>query len=383
MKSFNVFTSMGSAMISSVPDVARTVMVEGLTNTYEGGFRHLFNKQAEYVKSMKRRELRMAGVAADAVLGLRAHAFSDVGDLFGSRFAFERGLNKATGMFFMMNGLNYWNQALKEFAGNVTMVRMTDSLMRNWDSLKAADREKFLKNGIDRQDHYRMAEQIRQHGKRVDGEWMPNTDSWTDPTLRLRFRMALNQNVERVIITPGAGDRALWTSTEMGSFLTQFKSYGQGAMVRMLTSGLQEKDGAFWQGAFLLVGLAALVNEIKKVQYGIEGEESFDEKMINAVDRSGILGWSMDVNNALEKMSDYKLGMRPFLTDQPQYNLPDTAKAGAVLGPGISNIMNATQVMGDVVTFNADQSTADSARFLTPTGNIPYLDPLWDGVYGQ
>lgn len=383
MKSFNVFTSMGSAMISSVPDVARTVMVEGLTNTYEKGFRHLFSKQAEYVKAMKRRELRMAGVAADAVLGLRAHAFSDVGDLFGSRYGFERGLNKATGMFFMMNGLNYWNQALKEFAGNVTMLRMTDSLMRNWDSLKAADREKFLKNGIDRQDHYRMAEQIRQHGKRVNGEWMPNTDSWTDPTLRLRFRMALNQNVERIIITPGAGDRALWTSTEMGSFLTQFKSYGQGAMVRMLTSGLQEKDGAFWQGAFLLVGLAALVNEIKKAQYGIEGEESFDEKLINAVDRSGILGWSMDVNNALEKMSDYKLGMRPFLTDQPQFALPETAKAGAVFGPGISNIMNATKVMGDVVTFNADQSTADTARFLTPTGNIPYLDPLWDGLYGQ
>lgn len=383
MKSFNVFTSMGSAMISSVPDVARTVMVEGLTNTYEKGFRHLFNKQAEYVKAMKRRELRMAGVAADAVLGLRAHAFSDVGDLFGSRYGFERGLNKATGMFFMMNGLNYWNQALKEFAGNVTMLRMTDSLMRNWDSLKAADREKFLKNGIDRQDHYRMAQQIRQHGKKVNGEWMPNTDSWTDPTLRLRFRMALNQNVERIIITPGAGDRALWTSTEMGSFLTQFKSYGQGAMVRMLTSGLQEKDGAFWQGAFLLVGIAALVNEIKKVQYGIEGEESFDEKLINAVDRSGILGWSMDVNNALEKMSDYKLGMRPFLTDQPQFALPETAKAGAVFGPGISNIMNATKVMGDVITFNADQSTADTARFLTPTGNIPYLDPLWDGLYGQ
>lgn len=383
MKSFNVFTSMGSAMISSVPDVARTVMVEGLTNTYEKGFRHLFNKQAEYVKAMKRRELRMAGVAADAVLGLRAHAFSDVGDLFGSRYGFERGLNKATGMFFMMNGLNYWNQALKEFAGNVTMLRMTDSLMRNWDSLKAADREKFLKNGIDRQDHYRMAQQIRQHGKRVNGEWMPNTDSWTDSTLRLRFRMALNQNVERIIITPGAGDRALWTSTEMGSFLTQFKSYGQGAMIRMLTSGLQEKDGAFWQGAFLLVGLAALVNEIKKAQYGIEGEESFDEKLINAVDRSGILGWSMDVNNALEKMSDYKLGMRPFLTDQPSFALPETAKAGAVFGPGISNIMNATKVMGDVVTFNADQSTADTARFLTPTGNIPYLDPLWDGLYGQ
>ena len=85
------------------------------------------------------------------------------------------------------------------------------------------------------------------HGDQVDGEWLPNTDLWGDQqsgSLKF-FRNALNQNVERIIITPGAGDRALWTSTEFGSLMTQFKSYGQGAMVRMANSGLQEKDGAF------------------------------------------------------------------------------------------------------------------------------------------
>ncbi len=35
MKSINVLVGMGGAMISSIPDVARTVMVEGLTTTYE------------------------------------------------------------------------------------------------------------------------------------------------------------------------------------------------------------------------------------------------------------------------------------------------------------------------------------------------------------
>ena len=82
-------------MISSVPDVARTVMVEGFKNTYEGGFKQLFREQASYVKRMRRRELNQAAVAADAVLGLRAHAMSDIGDMFGSRYGFERGLNQA------------------------------------------------------------------------------------------------------------------------------------------------------------------------------------------------------------------------------------------------------------------------------------------------
>ena len=60
-----------------------------------------------------------------------------------------------------------------------------------------------------------MRLQMQQHAKQEDGEWLPETDLWTDTTARLSFRNALNQTVERTIITPGAGDRALWTSTEM------------------------------------------------------------------------------------------------------------------------------------------------------------------------
>ena len=382
MKSINVLIGMGGAMVSSVPDVARTVMVEGLTNTYQKGFRAMFSDQGRILRSMSRDELNKAAVGVDAVLGLRAHAFSDVGDLFGSRFGVERRLNQATGMFFLFNGLNLWNQALKEFAGNVTMLRMTESIMKPWGKLTASEKEKLLKNGIGQQDHMRMQALIKENGEQVNGEWMPNTDAWDAP-MRLKFRNALNQNVERIIITPGAGDRALWTSTEYGSLLTQFKSYGQGATIRMMTAGLQEKDGAFWQGAFLLVGLAAMVNEIKRIQYGKTDEETFNEKMMNAIDRSGVLGWFMDVNNAVEKISDYKLGMRPFMSDQPQYRLPDSAKAGEVFGPTASNLMTFGSVMGDVVTFNANEQTLRDSRFIMPGTTLPYLDPVYDGIFGQ
>lgn len=383
MKSFNVLVGMGGAVVSSVPDMARTVMVEGLSNTYEYGLRNLFASYSEHLKRLQRKELRHAGVAADATLGLRSAAFSDVGDMFGSRSSFERGLGKSTNAFFIMNGLNYWNQVLKEFAGNVSMLSMTKALTTNWAALTRTQKEKLLKNGIDQQDHLRMYNQIRTHGRSVEGNFMPETDKWTDTMMRLKFRTALNQNVDRIIVTPGAGDRALWTSTEFGSLLTQFKSYGQGAVVRVLTSGLQEKDAAFWQGALLLVGLAGLVNEFKRVQYGIEEEEGFDEKLLNAVDRSGLTGSFMDINNVMEKLSNNKLGLGPALTDQKTYRMPDIAKASAVFGPAISNIGTASSVLGDVVTGNITQETKDSARFITPAGNFPPFDPILDGIFGQ
>ena len=384
MKSFNVLVGMGSAMVSSVPDVARIVMTEGLVNAYGKGFARLFDEQAATIAKMSKKELDSAAVAIDATLGLRAHAMSDIGDLFGNRFALERSLNDATGMFFLMNGLNIWNQALKEMSGNVTMLRMTNDIMKKggWVSLSQRQKEKLLTNGIDQQSYGIMRSEILKHGEKQGSQWLPNTDNWTFRNDVLKFRNALNQQVERTIITPGAGDRALWTSTEFGSLMTQFKSYGQGAMIRMLTSGLQEKDAAFWQGAFLIVGLAGLINEIKRQQYGMTRDETFDQKIVNAVDRSGVLGWFMDVNNSVEKLSDYKMGMRPMLTDQPSYPVHPTAKASSVFGPAASTALNATSIMGDVVNGNVNNKTAEDLRFIFPTGNLFYLDPIYDGVFG-
>ena len=346
----------------------------------------MFKSSSSTMKQMQRRELRAAGVAVDAVLGLRAAQFSDVGDLFGARFGFERTLNNTVGQFFMLNGLNYWNQALKQWAGNTTTLLMTQRIMKDWSKLSRSDQEKFLKNGIDQNDHMQMQALIRKHGEQVDGEWMPNTDLWGGGPMVRKFRNALNQNVDRIIVTPGAGDRALWTSREFGSLLTQFKSYGQGAMVRVLTAGLQEKDAAFWQGAALMVGLASIVNEFKRYQYGIEKEQSFDEKLIDAIDRSGTLGWFTDVNNAIEKISDFNLGVRPALTDEKVNYMPEQAKLASVTGPTVNFLGNLGSVAGDVLTGNVDAQTGANARFITPYSNIPYMDPAFDviqrGIFG-
>lgn len=385
MKSFNVLTGMGSAMISSVPDIARLVMVEGLSNAYHRGFKTLFNEQASLIRDMAKPELDKAAVSIDAVLGMRARAMSDMGDLFGSRYQIERSLNSASGMYMFINGMNIWNQVLKEISGNITMLRMTESIMKQggWSRLTRTEKEKLLKNGIGQNDYQIMRREIRRNGERRGNEWLPNTEGWSDAGQRLKFRIALNQNVERTIITPGAGDRALWTSTEVGSLMTQFKSYGQASMVRMLTAGLQEKDAAFWQGAFLLVGLAGMVNEMKRVQYGITSDESADQKLLNAIDRSGILGWFMDVNNSIEKVSDYKLGMRPFLTDKNSYPVHANAKISSIFGPSASAILNGSEVLGDVLGNEVDSQTAKNLRFIFPTGNLWYLDPVLDGMFGE
>ena len=385
MKSFGVIVGMGGATVSSLPDVIRIGMVEGMNRAYGRGLRTAFRDNARVLKTLRNRELRQAGVAADAILGLRAHAMSDVGDMFGNRMGFERMLNHSTSVMFLLNGLNYWTQFMKEWAGTVTALRMTEAIMKPWERLSRADKEKLLKNGIDESMHGRMQSLIREHGEQIEGEWLPNTDLWGDAAQveRLAFRAALNQNVERIIVTPGAGDRALWTSRELGSLFTQFKSYGQAANMRILISGLQERDAAFYQGALLMVGAASIVNEIKRIQYGIDKPQSFEEKLIDAVERSGIAGSFMDINNAIEKLSNYGVGVRPaLLEDGPKY-APMGAKVGAVFGPVGSNMMNVGRIAKDLYYGKADQGTLDTLRFITPLGNHPLVDPLYDRMFNQ
>jgi len=383
MKSINVLTGMAGATLSSVPDLARPAMVEGLQPVMKA-MGVLFSEAGTRFAKMTKIELQESAVAVDAALGLRAHAMMDVGDVFGNRYGVERSLNAATGAMFFINGLNIWNQVLKEIAGNVTILRMTNAIMRKagWDGLSQSDKEKLLKNGISKHDYGIMRDQIKRFGQKEQGRWLPNTADWTDSRMRIKFRIALNQNVDRIIITPGAGDRALWTSTEVGSLITQFKSFGQGAFVRMLQSGMQEKDGAFWQGAIMIIALAGIVNEIKRAQYGLPREEDPKQLLIDAIDRSGITGFFADFNNVAEVLSSHQIGLRPLFGQEP-YTSGTASIANATLGPTGSFAVNASSVLGDVVSGNIDEGTAKAGRFITPAGNHPALDPLLDDIFGQ
>ena len=91
----------------------------------------------------------------------------------------------------------------------------------------------------------------------------------------------------------------------------------------------------------------------------------------------------MDINNAVEKLSNYGVGLRPALTQGNKNYAPTQAKIGAVFGPTASNVMNIGEIVKDVAYGKADQKTLDTLRFVTPFRNHPVLDPLYDRMFNQ
>lgn len=380
-KIWSVLTMGGGFTISAIPDVARVVMTEGLDKTIGHGLRHLMSEQGRIIMRMSKKEMQMAGTGLDMVLGTRALQFADIGDMYGRKFGFERGLMRAQGAYFVINALHSWNTGMKTLAGTVTGMRIAEDAL-SWKAgrLGARGQEKLLRHGIDSNMAHRIALQIEEHGERINGHWLPNTEAWTDAATRRAYRDALNQDVNRTIITPGAGDRALWTSTEFGSMIAQFKSFGQSALPKLLISGMQESDAAFYQGLAFLVGLGALTNEIKRAQYGDTRERSFVENLIEAIDRSGALAIFMDLNNAVEKISNFQVGLRPFTGNSPPYDVSAWSMLG-LLGPTASNAGALTQVASDVIGADVDAQTMKNIRRLVPGQNHPSIDPILDKLF--
>ena len=385
-KMMNVLTMLGGVTISSIPDIGRVIMTEGFNDTFNYGFRALVSKNREIIKKMNRKELNMASEALDIILGTRALQFMDAGDMFGKRFMFERALHNSQGAFFILNGLHIWNTAMKEFAGMIISAKMIDAMMRfEKDAIKKSEITRLARSGIDKITAKEIVKMVRKHGEKVDignGDymWFPNTEKWEDPFLAKAYRNALVDNVDRTIVTPDSGDRALWTSREVGSMIAQFKSFGQAATTRILISGLQEKQAAFYYGGAMLIGLGMIVNEIKRQQYGIDKKESLKAKIAAGIDRSGIAGIFTDISNAAEVLTDNSIGLNRLIGETNPWTPSTRNKMGVLFGPTGSQVQNSIEILRDVSKGKFNKNTRKKVKRLIPLQNHPLFDPVYDSV---
>lgn len=163
VRNLNYMRLLGGMTLSAVPDLARPVMVHGLTRVMRTAF-------VPFVRGLKTfklaaNEAKLSGTALDMVLDSRAMAIADVMDDYGRGSKFERGLTAATSKFGLVSLMAPWNAAMKQFVGVIAQSRMLQSI-ENVAAGKAskAEMEYLAAGGIDRN----MAERI--HRQFAGGE---------------------------------------------------------------------------------------------------------------------------------------------------------------------------------------------------------------------
>jgi len=285
--------------------------------------------------------------------------------------------------------MNLWNEKVKGFVGIVSQNRIFDAARAIAEDrpLGRAERTRLASLGIDDEMARRIHTQMEAHGTRHDGLAVARTERWTDPEAAEAFRAALAREVDVTIVTPGAGDRPLWAIGRWGNFgkmLAQFQSFNMSSMTRVALAGLQQGDARAVSGAVGMLSLGMLSYALKEMAAGkLPPDPTSDTGMrtylAEGVDRSGLLGWVMNLNSISEKLSGGTVGLRPLLGA----SMVGSKHAGLdldnlLLGPTWGLIEEGGKVAGDVAQGKVDQGTLHSVRKMIPLQNLFYLRWLFD-----
>jgi hypothetical protein len=311
---------------------------------------------------------------------VRALQAADTGDIFGSRAASS--MASANSWMFVANGLNQITEWSKNWANVIIQGKMNKAI-GNWietDTIDDFMRARLANLAIDEPMARRIALQLKIHGRNFDDLKLANLSKWTDEVAAETYKSALNQAVNRTVVTPGVGDRPNILSTELGSLIGQYKAWAIANMTRSLQSGLQEGGAHFWYGAAGAVGFAILVNELKsRLMYD---RSTFDRPatavIADGIDRSSILGWFSDANRAVETLSGNRLGVKPLLGASQPRAVDYSQAVGSIAGPAAGQAFRAGSVVNDFIAGHPTAKTVSNLRTLAPGQNLPYLDSVYD-----
>jgi len=379
VRTLNYLRILGGVLISSLTDVARPVMTEGLWRSFKHGVVPLVtNLRAVRLAG---REAKLAGTALDMVMDTRALQLADLGDGYGRYSRAENALQGMANTFSLVNLMSPWNAAMKQWSATIIGSRIIDAAKRiKAGKASKADIKKLASSGIDYGRAMSIADMFEQFGQSKGTVRIADTARWTDREAVEAFRGALQKDVDRTIITPGVGDRPLWMSSELGKVVGQFRSFAFASTQRLLISGLQRKDLATANGAALMLALGAGVYWSKTRLAGMEPSDNPRVWVAEAVDRSGMLGWLFDLNGMVEKVTRGAIGANA-LTGGPTLSRYAVRNAvGSVLGPTFGLGEDAFRVAGAAATGELKRSDIRAARRLLPYQNLWYIRGLLNAL---
>lgn len=387
LRAWFVLSTMGKAALASMVEVIRPFEVLGFKENFEAALKVLGNtNKASMALKEIRGETTYYAEMAQGELHRRIvdSGFESFGTLTGKYNSalqkIERPLSWAQTPFYLLNGLTMLTYFQKAHTGLVGSAVFCKRILRVGDGTATKDDLTFLASyGIGKEDALLMAkEPIEKDG----GAIFANTTNWSNKELGRQYYRALDSLINRTIVTSSAADKPAIAMGIIGRGLNkkevsalalpfQLKTWVLAANNKVLLSALQGRDANVKSGMLMMVGVAYYVNSLKVPDY-VWDKMSMEEKIINAVDSSGVLAILSDVNFAVEQTTNYAgypMGIRPLLGVDPKLGDPDVVDAAGVLtGP-------ATQKALDIWMALNNGTPKDQARAII--SGLPGQNMIW------
>ena len=376
-RNLNYLRLMGGVVASSVPDVARIFMAEGIGKTFSKGLVPLAKNLKTFQVSAA--EGKRYGIGVDALMGGRSQIISDISDYTKGGTKFERGVQSLTDNFGRINLMDYWTAGVKQ----LHVVTMQNSVVDGL--LKGKIDKRLSRLGIDDGNASAIAEQLKKYAEKVDGVWLSNAKNWDNPELEQIWGAALRKESDRVIVVPGQ-EKPLFMSTPMGKTIMQFRSFMFSSTQRMTIAALQGQDHNALGGVLMLTTLGMMSYAFKQKDAKREITDDPIGLVIEGIDRSGALGAIMEINNTMEKVSSNNFGLRPLLgADLPAARFASRSIADGLMGPTFGSGIDLVARVANAGLGEDDWTESDTRalRRLIPGQNLTFIRNGFDEVEKQ
>lgn len=299
VNALNYLRSMGGVVLSSATDLARPMMVHGLSRYFANGIAPLIaNLRAV---RMSTEDARLAGAVAERMLNTRMATWAEITDPYTHRTPFENFLENTSRGFSKANGMVYWNDFQKAFAARITQTRILTGVS---DYAGSADKAYLAYLGIDQSAAERIAAQFRKFGETSAGVKVANTTEWDDAVATRIYRAAVNQDVGSIIVTKGVADTPLLSHTPIGRMVLQFKGFTLAAHQRAMIRGLQEAPAGVISGFITSTAIGAMIYYLKGIEANKPLSDNPGHWLAEGLDKSGLLPILFEINNTMEKATN-------------------------------------------------------------------------------
>lgn len=384
-RNLQFLSKLGGMMLSSIPDMARPIMVHGLAKNGEM-FKSLVMSPSK--AKMAIGEAKKNAAIFEMIQSTRANSIADIGDMYKQGTKFEKGLEGMSNTFGAASLMSPWNQVIKQWAGFVS----SDAVLKNtvkWADGTISDnsRRKLAQLGIGENEAKLIAEQVNKHSDTGD-VWLANAGEWDKGVAEI-FKNAIIKDTDSMIVTPGVGDKPLFMNTATGKMIGQFKSFVFASHGRMLVSGLQQRDAAFFNGLMMSMGLGAMTYAMKELVRGETPSSEPSKILSEAVDYSGIFALMAETNGLVEKATRGNVGINALTGNPPMSRYASRNALGAIFGPTVGTVTDVMEVTGGIGMQIGDdpqgftQRDMRAFRRLLPYQNLWYTRNLLNYVEEQ
>ena len=376
-RKLNFLQKMGGVVISSMADIANPITIHGFKRWAPALQSLITNIQGIKLNVA---EAKLAGNIIEKTTLGRMSSMAEIGDPFHSgRSSFERLLDNGVKLMSKVNLMPLWNDANKSFSGVISQQRIINESI-NWSkqAIKQNDRTYLSFLGIGEDEAKIINEQINKFGYKDGNLWVANTKNWDDAEAVFNFRNALNTDIERTIVSLGAGDVPLFMNTEVGKTIGQFKSFAFACTQQVLIARLQQKDMAALSGFISAISLGMLTYYLKTIGAGRELSQDPNKWIIEGIDRSGYLGILMEVNNISEKVTGGKVGVNALIDGEVMSRYASRNITSTLIGPTAGQVSDATSISAAIFKGEITEADVKDFRQFLPYQNLFYLRSVFD-----